>query len=149
MIYRRNRLRRASLVLALLVLATIVTGVAESATTTPVPKQLTGKWGLQDQVVMVVGPQGKVNISKAAPWNKPGWYHTKFSRVTAHEHHGRLSISGPRSCPGTGGYSWKISHEHEGFRHGYQLAFTKIHDACKLRINLVIGADNWGRNTRW
>jgi hypothetical protein len=42
---RRNRLSRAALVLALLVLAGIVTGVAESATKTAIPKQLTGRWG--------------------------------------------------------------------------------------------------------
>jgi len=145
---RRNRPRRAALVLALLVLAAIVTGVAASAATTVIPRQLTGKWGLPNpQLVMVVGPRGKVNISKGAPWHKAGWYHTKFSRVTAHKHHGRLSISGPRSCSGTGTYSWKIWYEGPLGR-GYQLAFTKIHDACKLRVNLWTG-DNFGRNTRW
>jgi hypothetical protein len=144
----RKRLRRAALVLALLVLAAIVTGVAASATTTVMPKQLTGKWGIPDtQQVMVVGPRGKVNISKAAPWHKAGWYHTKFSRVTAHKHHGRLSISGPRSCSGTGTYSWKISHE-GGLSNSYQLAFTKIHDPCKLRVNLWTG-HGIGRITRW
>jgi hypothetical protein len=39
---RGNRLYRAALVLALLVLAATVTGVAASATTTAIPKQLTG-----------------------------------------------------------------------------------------------------------
>ena len=142
---RRNRLRRAAPLLALLVLAAIVTGVAASATTTAVPKQLTGKWGLQDGVVMVVGPRGKVNISKAMINKAPaGWWHTKFSPVTAH----RVSISGPRSCPGTGTYSWKIWYEGPLGR-GYQLAFTKIHDACKLRVNLWTGDDNFGRRSRW
>jgi len=37
-----NRLRRAALVLAPLVLAAAVTGVAASAAKTPVPRQLTG-----------------------------------------------------------------------------------------------------------
>ena len=145
---RGNRLRRAALVLALLVLAAIVTGVAGSAAKTVVPKQLTGNWGLQDGMVMVVGPRGKVNISRDVPWHRAGWYHAKFSRVTAHEHHGRLSISGPRSCSGTGTYSWKIWYEGPLGR-GYQLAFTKIHDACKLRVNLWTGDDNFGRRSRW
>ena len=145
---RGNRLRRAALVLALLVLAAIVSGVAGSATTTVVPEQLTGKWGLPPQErEMVVGPRGKVSISKAAPWHKAGWYHTKFSRVTAHKHHGRLTISGMRSCSGTGTYSWKIWYEGPLGR-GYQLAFTKIHDACKLSVNLWTG-DDFFRNTRW
>jgi hypothetical protein len=41
---RRNRVGRAALVLVLLVLAAIVTGVAESAVKTAIPKQLTGRW---------------------------------------------------------------------------------------------------------
>jgi hypothetical protein len=141
---RRHRLRRAALVLALLVLASIVTGVAASATTTAVPKQLTGEWGLPDtQMVMVVGPRGKVNVSKGAPWHKAGWYHAKFSRVTADKHHGRLNISGPRSCSGTGTYHWKIFHPTGWFRGTYSLAFTKIHDACKPRVSMF--ADTWAR----
>ena len=139
--------KRFVLVLALTLAAAIVTGVASSATTTAVPKQLTGKWELQNGVVMVVGPWGKVNISKAEI-NKAGWYHAKFSRVTAHKHHGRLSISGPRSCSGTGTYSWKIWNE-GGLGRGYQLAFTKIHDACKLRVGLWVDGDNFGRRSRW
>jgi hypothetical protein len=142
-----NRLRRATLVLALLVLAAIVTGVAASATKTVVPKQLTGKWELQNGVKMVVGPGGKVNISKAEI-NKAGWYHAKFSRVTVHKHHGRLSIIGPRSCAGTGIYRWRIWYEGLLGR-GYQLAFTKIHDACKLRVGLWVDGDNFGRRSRW
>jgi len=146
---RRNGLRRAALVLALLLLAASVTGVAVSATKTVVPKQLTGKWGLLvPQAVMVVGPRGNVSLSKGAPWHKAGWYHARFSRVTAQKHHGRLSISGPRSCSGTGTYSWKISRE-RGWNHGYQLAFTKINDACKLRVNLWTGHDAFGRGSRW
>src|SRR5262245_15223297 len=128
---RRNRLRRAALLLALFVLAATVTGVATSATTTVIPKQLTGRWELPDtQMVMVVRPQGKVNISKGAPWHRAGWYHAKLSGVTVHQHHGRLSISGPRSCSGTGTYSWKIFHPTGWFRGSHSLAFTKIHDAC-------------------
>jgi len=75
---------------------------------------------------MVVGPRGNVNFSNGA-----GWYHTKFSHFTAH----RLSISGPRSCSGTGTYAWGI--RYRGFM-GYQLNLRKIHDACKLRVNLMI-----------
>ena len=124
---------RAALVLALLVLAAIVTGVAASATNTVIPKQLTGRWESGNATVMVVGPRGKVNISKAMI-NKAGWYHAKFSRVTAQ----RLSISGPRSCSGTGTYRW-------GFHIslGSWLFFTKIHDACKQRVNLLTSDDHW------
>jgi hypothetical protein len=86
-------MRNTTLVLALLVLAAIVTGVTESAAKTAIPKQLTGKWEGQNGVRMVVGPRGKVNVSKAMI-NRAGWYHAKFSRVTAHGQHGRLSISG-------------------------------------------------------
>jgi hypothetical protein len=102
---RRNRLRRAALVLALLVLAAIVTGVAASAANTVVPNQLTGRWALPYHgTVMVVGPRGKVNIHHE--W----WYHTRFLHVTEHglAPLGRLSISGgPRSGSGTGTYGWK------------------------------------------
>ena len=80
------------------------------------------------------------------------WYRARFSRVTAHKHGGvewvgRLSISGIRSCSGTGTYRWKIWNE-GSFGRGYQLAFTKIHDACKLRVNLWTD-HGIGRNTRW
>ena len=123
----------AALVLPLLVLAAIVTGVAASAANTVIPKQLTGRWESGNATVMVVGPRGKVNISKAMI-NKRGWYHAKFSRVTAH----RLSISGPRSCSGTGTYRWGF---HTGL--GAWLFFTKIHDACKQRVNLLTSDDHW------
>jgi hypothetical protein len=133
MMKRRNRLCRAGLVLAPLVLAAIVTGVAASATNTAIPKRLIGRWESGNGTVMVVGPRGKVNISKAMI-NKAGWYHTKFSRVTGH----RVSISGPRSCSGTGTYAWGF---HTGF--GAWLFFTKIHDACKQRVNLLTSDDHW------
>jgi hypothetical protein len=134
MMNRRNRLRRAGLVLALLVLAAIVTGVAASATTTAVPKQLIGKWESGNGTLMVVGPRGKVNFSKAEI-NKAGWWHAEFSHVRAH----RLSISGPRSCSGTGTYAWEFT---TGFGGG-QLRFHKIHDACKLRVGVLLH-DSWG-----
>lgn len=138
----RNRLRRAVLVPALLVLAAIVTGVAASATKTAIPKQLTGKWERGDGVVMVVGPRGKVNFSKAMI-NKAGWYHTEFSHVTAH----RLSISGPRSCSGTGTYRWGIALR-RFFGGGPRINFKTIHDACKLRVGLMIEtADAYSRPT--
>ena len=79
---RRNRVRRAALVLALLVLAAIVTGVAESAAKTAIPKQLTGRWGREKQtMLMVVSSRGKVD------WNDT--YHAELSHVTAH----RLTLS--------------------------------------------------------
>jgi hypothetical protein len=129
--------------LAVLVLAAIVTGVAESAAKTAMPKDLIGRWKRGNGVVMVVGPRGKVNISKAEI-NKAGWYHTRFSRVTAHKHHGRLSfslsISGPRSCSGTGTYRWTNLFAPLG---GPALNLKKIHDACKLRVGLFEASD-WG-----
>ena len=134
--------RRAALVLALLVLASTVTSVADSAAKTVIPKQLIGRWERGNGVVMVVGPRGKVNISKAEI-NKAGWYRTKFSHVTAHKHHGRLSfslsISGPRSCSGTGTYRWTFT------PHALSnpLDIKKIHDACKLRVDLLVAFD-WG-----
>jgi hypothetical protein len=134
MMNRRNQLRCAGLVLALLVLAAMVTGVAASAANTVIPKQLIGRWESGNGTVMVVGPRGKVSISKAI-FNKAGWYHAKFSRVTPH----RVSISGPRSCSETGTYAW-------GFQTGFGawLFFTKIHDACKQRVNLLTSDDHWG-----
>lgn len=125
-------LTKAFGVLALLVLAAIITGVAASATTTAVPEKMTGRWERGDGEVMVVGPRGKVNISKAMT-NRAGWFHTTFSHVTAH----RLSVSGPRSCSGTGTYRWAIIHGHP-LAGGYVFKLTKIHDACKLRVNLMI-----------
>ena len=126
----RNRLRRAALVLALLVFAAIVTGVAASATTTVVPKQLTGMWirggGMREG--MFVSPGGKVRIGEFVA------YHAELSRVTAH----RLRISGVVSCSGTGTYRWQIAHN--------QLKVTKIHDACDMRVGLLAGdRPNWRR----
>lgn len=91
--------------------------------------------------MMVVGPRGNVNISKAAATSKAGWYHTKFSHVTAH----RLGISGPRSCSGTGTYRWAIT-IHRSFSSYYWFTFKKIHDPCKLRVGLMIEtADEYRR----
>src|SRR5262249_26839347 len=121
---RRNRLRRAALVLALLVLAVIVTGVAASATNTVIPKRLTGSWGRQNAWWMVVSTEGKVKIDAGAV------YHAKFSRVTAH----RLTVSGVPSCSGTGTYRWTITKDM--FSGSDLLKLTKIHDACKPRVNM-------------
>jgi hypothetical protein len=139
MLTRRNRLRRAAHVLALLVLAAIVTGVAASATNTVVPKQLTGGWSRLGTSVrsIGVGPRGKVTIY---PF---GTDHARFSRVTAH----RLIISGPASivdpgpCSGTGTYRWTIATIPYGdiYKPGHQLTLTKIHDACKPRVGLFSG----------
>ena len=130
---RRNRLRRAALVLALLVLAAIVTGVAASAKKTVVPKQMTGHWR-RNGWSMHVWSWGEV----------PLWlqgrevYDAEISRVTAH----RLTIGGPRydgGCPGTTGrYRWKVA--------SHQLKLTKIHDACKARVNEFAGV--WLRNSQ-
>jgi len=129
MMNRRNRLRRATLVLALVVLAAIVTGVAESATTTAIPKEMTGKWG-----GMVVGRQGKVTIHEGH------WYHLKILHVTAYAgQRGWLSISGIPSCSGkgsgTGTYGWFIGGHLEG--RGSWLNFKPVQDACKQRVNLL------------
>src|SRR5215831_2150705 len=98
-----NRLRRTALVLALLVLAGICTGVAASATKTAVPKQLTGWWKRPAAGVAIhVNPGGKVEIN-FLDGTRP--FHPEFSRVTTH----RLSISGIRSCSGTGTYRWKVA----------------------------------------
>ena len=138
---RGNRMRRAGLGLALLVLAAMVTGVAASATTTVMPKQMTHRWYRGDGEHMVVGRWGNVKISKAMI-NKAGWFHTKFSHVTAH----RLSISGPRACSrtGSGTYRWGISYKHDalGSGYGYTFVLKKIHDACKLRVSLMIETDD-------
>jgi hypothetical protein len=152
MLTRGNRRRRAALVLALLVLAAIVTGVTASAAKTVVPNQLIGNWDGPQQ--MVIGPRGKVEIKKHV-----GWYHARFSQIAAHEKHrewvGRLSISGIRSCSGTGTYRWKITNR--GSISGgrtYVLKFTEIQDECEPRVNLlapvnmVAPADeSWWRHT--
>ena len=117
-----TRLRRAGLVLALLVLAAMVTGVAESAATTVVPKQLTGRWG-RGGVLMAVSSRGKVEIDV---------YHAKFSRVTAH----RLTVSGVPTCSGTGTYRWKFTNIQGA---SDKLKLKKIHDACRVRVGLFAG----------
>ena len=136
-------LTKAFGVLALLVLAAIVTGVAASATTTAVPRLLTGKWNRGDGfVVMVVGPRGKVNVSKGAfaAGDNAGWYHLKFSHITEHRFAplGRLTISGIRSCSGTGTYRWTVK---GGFV--IRLTFKVIHDACKQRVTLFADPNPW------
>jgi len=135
---RRHRLRRAAPVLALLMVAAIVTGVAASAANTVVPNELTGRWALHNGTVMVVGPRGKVNI------HHERWYHARFLRVTEHGLHGRLSISGgPRSCSGTGTYGWKTWY---GLSGGSFLHFTTIRDECKPRVDLL--GSHW-RTLAW
>ena len=140
MMNRRHRPRRAAVLLALLVLAAIVTGVAASAATTVPPTPLTGRWDRANWGgdLLFVRPRGKVEI------RDHGWYQARFKRVAAH----RLSIRGIRSCSGTGTYRWGITdHGYQGLssKYGYELAFKKIHDACKLRVNLLT-AHSWWRN---
>jgi hypothetical protein len=126
---RRNRLRRAALVLALLVLAAIVTGVAASATKTVIPKQLTGSWSRLGIGGITVSPRGRVTI------NPFGTDHARFSHVTAQ----RLNIS-RYSCSGTGTYRWTIlNHGDVIGEPGHELKLTKIHDACKQRVGLFSG----------
>ena len=131
---RRNRLRGAAILLALFVVAAIVTGVAASATTTAVPKQLTG-WWKREGVLIWVGSSGTVTLIPGF-----GGYEMEFSRVTAH----RLTVSGSLfdgkgglvSCSGTTDrYRWKVA--------SHQLKLTKIHDACRPRVNMFAGV--WGR----
>jgi hypothetical protein len=120
---RRNWLRRAALVLALLVLAAIVTGVAESAAKSAIPRQLTGNWVRNGWSIDVIS-SGEVDTGRGLEG-----FDTEFSRVTAH----RLTVSGggPLSCSGTGRYRWKVA--------SHQLKLTKIHDACKERVDLFAG----------
>ena len=136
---RRDRLGRAALVLALLVLAVIVSGVAASATNTVIPKQLTGIWSRSGSSItsIAVSPRGKVTIHHIDV------DHARFSRVTTH----RLSISGPASitdpgpCSRTGTYRWTIAKIPYGdvFNTGHRLTLTKIHDACKDRVREFAG----------
>jgi len=117
---------RAALVLALLVLAAIVTGVAASATNTAIPKQLKGKWRRNGDVMTVHSKDGSVVFDTAS---------ARFSHVTAH----RLTISGPTSisgpvCSGTGTYRWDVIGEP-----GHELKLTKIHDECKDRVRQFAG----------
>jgi hypothetical protein len=134
---RRNRLRRAGLVLALLLLPATVTGVAASATKTVIPKQLTGRWERDNGRVIVVAG-GKVVVKVDAFTNGA---QARFSHVKAH----RLSISGLWSCSGAGTYRWTITQGvlPGSLSHGYVLRLTKIHDACKARVRLF--AHSWGR----
>jgi hypothetical protein len=106
-------------------------------------EQLTGRWQRGDGALMFLGPRGKVKFGPGGWSHKAGWYHAKFSHITAHKQHGRLSISGPQSCSGTGTYRWTITPTHG--LDGTGLHFTKIHDACKHRVNLLIETDDgWG-----
>jgi hypothetical protein len=123
----------AGLVLALLVLGAIVTGVAAPATTTVIPKQLSGRWGREHQtMLMVVSPRGKVDIVDA--------YHATFSRVTAHRltisYVPGLTVSDEPSCDRTGTYRWKFTNIQGASDH---LKLTKIHDGCKSRVHLFTG----------
>jgi hypothetical protein len=131
---RGNRLRRAALVLALLVLAAIVTGVAASATTTAIPKQLTGRWERNDRSMRVY------SFGEVPVWSSEGrelGNDTWFSRVTAH----RLTIRGG-ICSGTGTYRWTTIKSLAALG-GAQLKLKKIHDACEARVNLFVGT--WWR----
>ena len=127
---QRNRLPRAALVLALLMLAATVTGVAASATKTAIPAKLTGKWKRGDGVQMIVSRRGTVEID-------PGRFladgQAKFSHVTAH----RLSIGLRSNCAGTGTYSWNLARG--------QLKLTKIQDACPTRVGRFAGT--WRRTS--
>jgi hypothetical protein len=138
---RTNRLRRPALLLALLVLAAIVTGVGASAATTAPPTSLTGSWARPNwgDDLLFVRPRGKVEI------RDNGWHHARFWRVSAH----RLRISGIRPCSGTGTYSWTITKFEKGLSGGYQLKFKVIHDACKLRVSLLAVNSNVQKDNSW
>jgi hypothetical protein len=89
-------------------------------------------------------PRSKVNLKVGARW-----YYMTFSHVvTANKHQGRLTISGPRSCSGTGTYGWTILKPGGGLSNhpGWGLRLTKIHDACKARVNLF--AYDWNAGQR-
>jgi len=132
---RRNRLGRAAPVLALLVLAAIVTGVAASATTTAIPKQLTGKWTRRNGRVMTMHSNGKGEYQYGL-----GASDMDFSRVTAH----RLVISVAAPCSGTGIYHWGTGTYHWKVANR-KLTLSKIHDACEGRVNLLAGT--WRRTS--
>ena len=149
---RRNRLRRTALLLALLVLAAIVTGVAASATKTVVPKQMAWRWnvsipnqGSGAALKMLVSRRGRVEIDRLCsaygpPTCTPYVDYAEFSHVTTH----RLSISGIPSCSGTGRYRWTIMLGYIGMGgRAYTFRFTKIHDACQARVNLFAHNDWW------
>jgi hypothetical protein len=150
MMNRGNRLRRAALVLALVVLAAVVTGVAASAATTTIPKQMARRWQRdisveQGQTRMVVSRRGRVEIDQICSSYAPATCtsydgHAEFSHVTAH----RLRISGIPSCSGTGTYRWTSTlSDGFGFSRVPHLRLTKIHDACKARVNLFAHNDWW------
>jgi hypothetical protein len=124
----------AALVLAPLVLAAMPSGVAASAAKAAPPTPLTGRWARPDwgDALLFVRPRGKVEI------RENGWYHARFKGVTGH----RLRISGIPSCSGTGTYRWTITN-HQSWSQSYQLKLTKIHDACKLRVNLLAARTWW------
>ena len=111
---------RAALLLALLVFAATVTGVAASAAKTAIPKKLTGEWYPRGvgplHPLMEISPRGEVVFHPDGSV-LPDGTHLKFTRVTAH----RLSISGPCS----GRYRWKVA---KG-----RLQFWKIRDSCPGR----------------
>ena len=119
-----NGRRGVALVLVLFVLAATVTGVAASATSTVLPKPLTGRWrGGGDVVLMTVLPGGQVSVFD---------FVARLSPVAAH----RLTISGVPLCAGkTGTYHWKVAHG--------RLRLRRIHDACKQEVTLFAGT--WSR----
>jgi len=124
---RRNRLRRAALVLALVMLAAIVTGVAASATKTAIPKQLTGTWS-GPGTLLTIRSNGKGGFAQGL-----GAGDMEFSRVAAH----RLAIRGGACWSATGIYHWKVANR--------KLTLTKIHDACKSRVAWLPGT--WRRRS--
>ena len=134
---RGNRLHHAALVLALLVLAAMVTGVAVSAADTVVPKRLTGDWSRNQDLTIHVSPRGKVE------WSSFFLQHARFSRVTAH----RLNIS-RYSCARTGTYRWTITTRvlDPGIVVEQDLSLKKIHDTCTDRVRMFAG--RWYRY-RW
>ena len=99
---RRNRLRCAALVLALLMLAAIVTGVAAAATKTAIPKQLTGNWYRPSHRgwVLTVRSNGKGGFTQGL-----GGGDLEFSPVAAH----RLAIRGGACWSPAGTYHWKVA----------------------------------------
>ena len=138
-IKRGNRLRRAALLLALLVLAAIVTGVAASASNTVLPRPLQGRWERNGWAMriysrgLVVIWGGQVDEGDA-----------EFSPLTAH----RLTTGDATflssSCSATTGtYRWTITHRPPVSE--AQLKLKKIHEACKPRGNLFAGV--WSRPT--
>ena len=144
---RGNRLRRAGPVLALLVLAAVVTGVAASATKTVLPKQLSGAWGRGGDTYgrMIVSPRGRVEIDQVCGTSSSstcrGYHgHAKFSHVTAHRltisYVPGLTVSDEPSCNRTGTYRWKFTNIQGA---SDKLKLTKIHDECRVRVGLFAG----------